>query len=353
MWSKEEILNSDLHLLDKQVRLNLMGYEGEAWNVSQELWAKFPNDPRVAFNRGWHLLKRDKFKEGFDMLYQGRNIQVFGSPPVNSTMPIWDGKEDLDGKFVLFNGEGGLGDEIINARFVSNLAALGAKVTLTSSMALAPVLSRIKGVQSVVLRSACDSVFHDYWIPAMSAPGILNLSYSNLPNKPYITANPNFIKKWSSRMFKGGPKIGIRWKGNPKFEHEQHRVFPPKYLFDLEKIKGLNIFSLQRDTGVEDLPQDTKIQDLSEDLKHFEDTAAVIHHLDLVITSCTSVAHLASAMGKETWVIVPALSYYIWSHPGDVSRWYMNTKLLRQKEYGDWTFLNNLTEMVKEKFGRE
>jgi ADP-heptose:LPS heptosyltransferase len=131
--------------------------------------------------------------------------------------------------------------------------------------------------------------------------------------------------------------VGIRWSGNPKFEHQQFRIFPPEMLIDLHKDNDhIQFYSLQRDNDLRELP--SEIQDLNHILISWEDTAAAIENLDLIITSCTSIAHLASAMGKPTWVIVPILPYHIWAHGDRHSPWYSEqTVVYRQNKFGQWT----------------
>ena len=163
----------------------------------------------------------------------------------------------------------------------------------------------------------------------MSGPHLCNATYENLSGKPYLKTSPT--KLFGS---KGGLKVGIRWAGNPQFEHEQHRKFDPTPLIEMHNIPGVMFYSLQRDENIiEDLP----FGDLRNLLTDWESTASVMAGLDLVITSCTSIAHCAAALGVETWVIVPVLPYYTWAVPGNKSAWYDSVTLYRQEAYGDWS----------------
>ncbi|MDO9103375.1 MAG: hypothetical protein Q7U57_00290 [Methylovulum sp.] len=123
-------------------------------------------------------------------------------------------------------------------------------------------------------------------------------------------------------------RVGIRWAGNPQFEHEQHRAFNPAPLFALH---GVDLVSLQRDSDVA-IPNHIEQPDLSS----WEATRQIIESLDMVITSCTSVAHMAAAMGKPAWVIVPVLPYYLWALPGELSPLYESVRLFRQTKKGTW-----------------
>ena len=120
----------------------------------------------------------------------------------------------------------------------------------------------------------------------------------------------------------------FKWSGNPQFEHEQHRLFPKEMMLDLAKDKRLKAWSLQKEFDDSGLPR--------LGMADFAQTASELSKIDLVITSCSSTAHLSGALGKETWVIVPTLPYYTWALPGDTSPWYDSVKLFRQTEYGSW-----------------
>jgi hypothetical protein len=276
------------------------------------------DDNRAKFNKGWYELAKGNLNYGMQLIACGRNENVFGNPPP-SGMPMWNG-QDLTGKTVLLNLEGGLGDQICNARFATNLAVLGARVVLGGAAELATTLMQIDGVVAYAESSCAGGVYHDYWVQAMSAALLLGLEYDDLSGKPYLPC--------ADRVCGDVLRVGIRWAGNPQFEHEQHRSFNPQPLFDLQ---GVELVSLQKDSDVV-IPDHIEQPDLS----NWEDTRAVIESLDLVITSCTSVAHMAAAMGKPTWIIVPILPYYLWALPGDLSPWYDSVRLFRQTKPGYW-----------------
>ncbi|KJV05561.1 hypothetical protein [Methylocucumis oryzae] len=235
---------------------------------------------------------------------------------------MWSG-QDLTGKTVLLNLEGGLGDQICNARFATNLAGLGAKVILSGDASLASTLMQIDGVTAYAESTCAGGVYHDYYVPSMSAALLLGLEYSDLSGKPYL---PCAERKRGEVL-----RVGLRWSGNPQFEHEQHRRFDPELMFSLTRIHGVEFVSLQRDS-------DVVIPDIIEqlDLSTWDATRQVIESCDLVISSCTSVAHMSAAMGKATWVIVPILPYYLWALPGELSPWYDLVRLFRQTKKGCW-----------------
>ena len=307
---------SSLHPLDVALKLAI---EGEA-NWSERILRDQPqDDPRVAFNLGWHELRHGNLYKGMDLMSAGRILSVFGSPPLRTEAPIFRGPNPT----ILLRSEGGLGDHIANARFATNLAQYG-KVVLSTHPSLINLLNTIDGVSEVVADDIEELPAHDYWVPAMSAPYILQMEYQNLSGSPYLKAKP---KKLNGKF-----KVGLRWSGNPQFEHEQHRKFDPQLMLDLAKIPGVTFYSLQRDEDLLDVP----FTDLRHEMKTWEDTASILAGLDLVITSDTSIAHCAAALGIETWNIIPILPYYLYALPTNTTPWYDTMKLYRQETYGKW-----------------
>ena len=305
------------HPLDIALELAIHGNPDASENILRQ---QPTSDLRAQFNLGWHELRKGNFQKGFDKLNAGRWLNVFGSPPLKTSAPIWRGPERPT---VLLRSEGGLGDHIINARFATNISQY-ANVILTTNKSLVTLLSTINGVGKCISEDS-KLPSHDYWVPAMSAPYVLGLDYSTLSGAPYLKATP--------KKLNGQFKVGLRWSGNPKFEHEQHRRFDRNLMLDLADIKGATFYSLQRDDDLVDVP----FIDMRYKMKTWSDTASIIAGLDLVITSDTSVAHCAAALGVETWVLVPILPYYIYALSGSKTPWYDTMTLYRQEIYGDWS----------------
>lgn len=271
------------------------------------------------FNLGWHRLREGKFKEGFEGLNYGRWLQVFGNPvPVKDT-PIPRLKtDDLLDKKLLFNSEGGLGDEIANVRFAKDFSDMGADVTITASSENDSLFERLG--MKVIERKSFHEEEYDFWVPAMSAPYVLGYDYNTLSGKAYLP--------YQKRTVNSPLKIGLKWAGNPDFEHEQHRVFPKELMLNLAHDNRFHFYSFQKEFDESGLSRPN--------MSSMADTAYSLAKMDLLITSCSSTAHLGGAMGIPTWVIVPIMPYYIWALPGDTSPWYDSVKLFRQTEYGSW-----------------
>lgn len=354
-----------MHEIDMMLKLQLEGHHEEARKLSDKLEAIGSDkilDPRGqntqdiwfrhCFNRGWFILQEGDYQKGCQLLEYGRFLSVYGSPPLRTDAPIYNpSTHDIKGKSLIISLEGGYGDEIIHARFAASFKKNGAaKVYLAAAPELVGVFSRIPGVDGVILRNQVHTVQHDYWIPGFSAGWLAGHTFENFPGETYMSPKQDSVDVWSKiiKSDSGKKKIGIRWAGNPKFEHQQFRRFSETFLTNLTKYDELEIYSFQRDHNTVQLPPE--ITDLQHLLLSWEDTMAAIANVDLMITSCTSIAHLSAAMGKETWVLVPILPYHTWtkgSPDNDSSPYYSTAKLFRQVEYKKWnkTFQRMYSEL--------
>lgn len=359
-----------MHDIDLMLELQLEGKHDEARKISDKL-EKLGRDKildtkgnntediwfRHCFNRGWFILNDGDYQKGCQLLEHGRYLNVYGSPPLKTNAPIYNPeKDDIKDKSIIVSLEGGYGDEIIHARFATSFKKLGAKhVYIAAAPELVSVFSRIEGVDKVILRNESHTVEHDYWVPGFSSGWVAGHTFDDFPNKPYLTARTDSIELWKSFINSDKIKVGIRWAGNPKFEHQQFRRFPENFITNLSKYKELQLYSLQRDHNTLELPEG--VVDLQHFLLSWEDTLAAIANLDLVITSCTSIAHAAAALGKETWVIVPILPYHTWVHKSPTSNtspYYESVRLFRQQESKKWnkTF-QELYSALEDKFKLE
>jgi len=324
-----------IHPLDLALQAAINGRP----DISEDILRSQPeqDDARVVFNLGWHEMRHGNLQKGLQMMDAGRFINVFGLPRIPGE--IWR-DQDLTNKTLLFRCENGLGDQIMNFRFAKDFQDKGARVVISCHPALMALFARHGYV--CIDNGATPYIHYDYWVPSMSAAHILGYDTDTFPSQPYLDAAPAQLYSKPNTL-----KVGIRWAGNPQFEHEQHRRFDPQPLIDLHELPGVTLYSLQRDDNLIDgLP----FADLRDQMKTFDDTASIIQGLDLVITSCTSIAHLSAALGKETWVIVPVLPYYAWAVPGEKSVWYETVKLFRQETYGNWDApLNEVRQTLENK----
>lgn len=321
-WLGEKAANKPIHDLDMQLAAGLMGNFKEGLRLANKIEQEEPWNNRAAFNRGWYKMYEGKLLEGEKLLFRGRLEKVFGNEPPKSPMPMWDGKSKGT---VLLNLEGGLGDQIHGVRYARDIAKVAGEVIVACSGSLATMFRGVEGVVAVCQTDAAYGIVHDFWAPSMSTIQLLEYEYKDISGKPYI--NKPLVEPHK------GLRIGLRWQGNPQFEHEQHRIFPPTKLFDVLDDVDAEFISLQRDEGSQYKPYWVKEVPLG----HWEETRLALASCDLIITSCTSVAHLAGSMGIPTWIVVPVLPYYLWAPPGNTTVWYDSVKLYRQEVFGDWS----------------
>ena len=346
----EQIALERIRSGDSNIILDLqLLYAAQGKNDLVEQWDAIadqclPFSPRRAFNKAYHFMRNGNLSSAMECLYISRQERLFGSPAPKILSNLWNGEISLKDKRVILFCEGGLGDEIINVRFAKNLKELGAKTIIVCNQSLVNLFSTLENANCVISNTAINSVYADYWIPAMSAPKFLNISYGKLDNTPYI--KPIINKAWDFIVPKTEFNVGIRWAGNPKFEHEQFRKFPVELILNLSNIPGVKLYSLQKDADMVSLP--VEITDLAPLLYTWEDTANAIFKMDLIITSCTSVAHLSASMGQKTWIIVPIMPYYLWAR--NETDWYNSVKLYRQTKFGEW---NDVFEKVKNDLEKE
>jgi hypothetical protein len=366
-----------MHKIDEALGLALEGNHKKAWEICEQLERLGPNGipdtkgnlgngemwMRHSFNRGWHLLQKGDFQGGMRILENGRYLNTYGSPPLRTNKQIWNfEKDDPVGKNLIIALEGGFGDEIIYARFVSEYKKLGfSKVYLAAAPELVTIFSRIEGCDGVILRNEAHTVEHDYWIPGFSSGWLVGTTYHTLSGKQYLTANKESVDIWKQFLKTDKKyKVGLRWAGNPKFEHQQFRTFPTEFLFQLEKaFPEIQFYSFQRDHNTEVVPNG--IYDLQHLLLGWEDTAAAISEMDLMISSCTSIAHMSAALGKDTYALIPVLPYHVWAYgcgdePGEkgssTSPWYDSVTLFRQLYKNKWNEpFQDLYNALEIKFG--
>jgi hypothetical protein len=265
----------------------------------------------------------------------------------NYGLPKWNGVAS-PGKNLLIIAEAGIGDELINIRFVKKLEKLGLNViwlTLQNRQDLAEIYN-LNGIKafSDIRQVPKEFLENCNYTPSMHLPIHLNVKYKDLWTGVYVNNLPTRLDdKWDELLNSSKLKIGVRWQGNPEYDQDLHRSIPLKEILN-HIPTGNEMYSIQRDTGLEQLTSD--LIDLSTELKTLVDLFVCISKLDLVITSCTSIAHIASAMGKHVCVVVPISCYYVWCNPDNKNTWYgETTKIFYQQKPRSWK--EPLEEMQK------
>lgn len=307
--------------LDLQLSASTIGNFEEGWRLALKIEKEQPLNHRAAFNRGWYLLRQGKIQEGYRLLDRGRLVQVFGDSVANTKQPLWDG---ISKGTLLIQLEGGLGDQIHQVRYAKELHERGNKVVVSCSGSLVPFMNSLPYVATAIQHNAEYGTYHDAWLRGMSAIVPLGFELKDISGAPYID-KPVVPKS-------GKFSVGLRWEGNRQFEDVHHKLFPHQLFFDAVQNDSVEFISLQRDGGAEHRPSWVK----EVPLNNWHETQQAIASCDLVISSCTSVSHLAGAMGVPTWVIIPVMPYFLYALDGETTPYYNSMRLFRQKTYGDW-----------------
>lgn len=317
--------------------LNTQGSYEESLQCCELVLAESPNCSEARYNRAVHLLRKGDFRDGFDD-YEARFEALKDIDRRSYSQPIWDGSP-LGGRTILVCCEQGLGDAIMFVRFIPLLIRQGGRVVLEAQEPLVPLFASLPGVEKVVSRRSNPPVT-DCYIHLLSLPHMFHTTLESLPCQiQYLAAPEQLIAEWQERIGTANKdyRIGLVWacKGRPL----PNRTCPPEHLAPLLSLPSIRFFSLQ--VGEKDrfpLPEKfaRSVIDVADDFRDFADTAACIMSLDLVITVDAAVAHLAGALGKPVWVMLPLLSDWRWQLDRSDSPWYPGMRLFRQPMEGDW-----------------
>lgn len=298
-----------------------------------------PNDFESQFNEGFcRLLMRD-FKEGLRQYEYRWEVKNLGLVKPDLPCPEWTGEQSLQGKTLLVYEEQGLGDIMQFCRYTQKIVDLGGRVIITAPKSLQGILQSMPSISKVFLAGEVISGF-DYACPLLSLPYLLGEEFATIyaPSK-YLSSDPTIVDIWKNKIAHlKSPKIGVVWSGNPAYGNDQKRSIALEK-FSKICVAGAQYISLQKECRDEDklvLTDHPNIHFMGDDINDFSDTAAIIELMDLVITVDTSVAHLAGALGKQVWILIPFNSDWRWFIDGDVTPWYPSARLFRQDILGNW-----------------
>lgn len=311
-----------------------------------------PGDAQAHWNEGLARLALGDYKGGWPKYeWRWRNPRLgVTEPPLD--VPTWTGEEDLDGKSILLFQEQGYGDAIQFIRFAALIAAKGGEATVACHETLLRLFATAPGVVQTTAGPLAKSDA-DFQMSLMSLPLALGVTLRTLPgvSAPYLSAEPAEAETWQRRFaeLEGKRKVGLVWSGNPQFSAAAQKRCPVDALQGLLSVPDIAWISLQKDSDEKDLAQ---LQDAApellacgDELTDFAATAAAITALDLVITVDTAVAHLAGALGKPVWILLPFAADWRWLVERTDSPWYPQARLFRQQASGDWA---ELTKRVRD-----
>ena len=253
--------------------------------------------------------------------------------------------EPLEGKIVFVYTEQGFGDTIQFVRYLPVIKKLGGKVIFEVRQPLLRLIETFKGYDRLVTYGQNEDVSamnrFDYHVPLLSLPGLFNTTLENIPSaSPYLSVDKKILRMWQTRIASNELiKVGIVWAGSSTHKKDHMRSIRLSDFRALTDIKGVKLFSLQKEkhakwTDID--PGEVVDIDLGVDILDFADTAAIIENLDLVISVDTSVAHLAGALGKEVWTLLPFSPDWRWMLNRSDSPWYPTMRLFRQPSVCDW-----------------
>lgn len=298
-----------------------------------------PEAAEAHFFKSLILLLRGQFRIGWD------EYRWFWKTPNGAArlrtfaQPTWTGHESVDGCRVLVHSEQGLGDMIQFCRYARLLADRGAYVILEAPSSLMEVLHGLEGVSEWVRKGDPLPQF-DYQCLLLSLPGIFETDLDSIPTSgAYLTCERSKLAQWQQRLGPvRQPRVGLVWSGSKEHMNDAHRSLPLGTLLSQLPL-GFDYVSLQkelRNSDLEALESRSDVRHFGDAIVDFADTAALCELVDVVVSVDTSVAHLAAAMGRPTWVLLAAVPDWRWLQAREDSPWYASVRLFRQPVPGDW-----------------
>ncbi len=327
-----------LHNLGKL--LSEQGRRDEAADSLERALSIDPGHARTRLSLGTLHLLKGEFSEGWP-LYESRwEAEDFTSPRRSFSQPTWDGAS-LEGRTLLIHAEQGFGDSVQFVRYATLAAECGGPVIVECPAPLRAVFSTVNGISRVVT-SGTRLPHFDVQIPMMSLPQVFGTHLETIPRDvPYIAADAVRCDFWREWLCEKGPsrKVGLAWAGRPTHNGDRMRSMHLRQLLPLMEVAGVEFVSLQFDRGLEqiaELPAGRRVHDPRGNIADFAGTTALISQLDLVIAVDTAVAHLAGALGKPVWVLLPFAPDWRWMLGREDSPWYPTMRLFRQERIGEW-----------------
>lgn len=326
------------HLLSNLASvLQLQGEYKQALELLQKAVMLEPTNAELHWNLGIVLLTTGDFKQGWQE-YEWRNrIRNSDVSKRKFKSPKWDGQPLENNKVLFLYSEQGCGDAIQFIRYVNLIEKKGGRIIVQCQPSLKRLFQSIKIIDQVITNKDKIPAF-DFHVPIISLPNIFDTSIDTIPaNIPYFDVDqfsrieiPDTEKKLN---------VGIVWAGNPIQQVDCWRSMKVEDIEPLFTVEGVQFFSLQvgeRANEIKASSFNKNIIDLSDQLIDYAATASVIAELDLVISVCTSVAHLAGAIGKPVWIPLAKAADFRWLTDTDRSPWYPDARLFRQIKMGDW-----------------
>ena len=312
-----------------------------------------PDFPQARFVEAVARLSMGDFAAGWRAYESRWRIGWLASQRRSFTAPLWLGEEPLDGKTIFLHAEQGLGDTLQFARYVPTLAALGANVVLEVQPELVRLLSGLRGLTKIIARKETPPP-HDFHCPLLSLPLAFETTLETIPTHvPYVAATEADMAIWRTRLPQRNSRVGLVWSGVRSHDNDLNRSMRLETLAPLLDLPEVSFIGLQHDVRTEDMTFLQSRRDIAPVGQHFADfadTAAVVAQLDAVIAVDTAVAHLAGAMGKPLFLLLPFAADFRWLRERTDSPWYPSARLFRQPQFGDWDGVMNVLRQELAKF---
>ena len=355
LLAQEDRFDEAVRLLQKSVEINStnadaynnLGLNLKALGKIDEAISQFRKaieiDPDLAhghLNLALALLLIGEYAEGWREYDWRFEVGAYRADYRYRNRKMWDGKSFKD-RCLLVHDDQGLGDAIQFVRYLPLVKKLGGTVILEIRREILPLLAEFAGIDTLLERPSdgLSDVQFDYYIPLLSIPGRLGTRSDSIPeNIPYLFGDADKCAVWKEKTKSPGIKIGINWAGNKSHVNDRNRSCSLDHFNWLQDISSISLFSLQIPVSPAEETQLNKLGALNfgPQFNDFSDTAAVIENLDLVISVDTAVAHMAGAMGKPIWILLPFDPDWRWMLTGSQSPWYPTARLFRQSQPGDW-----------------
>jgi hypothetical protein len=284
-----------------------------------------------------------EYEEGWQ-LYESRWRSTKKNDVRDFKQPLWLGEESLESKTILIHAEQGFGDVIQFSRYISYLESAHTKIIFEVQTSLVGLMKSVPCKNLHVIARGDEIPAFDYHCPIMSLPLAFKTTMDSIPSEvPYLFSSVNKFKEihLANRI-----KVGVAWSGSKTLFHAHHRSIA---LESFSKIfnEKVDFHVLQKEVDREDLHRLKNIDNVylhQTEIQNFGDTAALIDQMDLVISIDTSVAHLAGALAKKTFLLLPFIPDFRWFNKGEASPWYPTIQLFRQSESLDWKEVINKVE---------
>jgi tetratricopeptide (TPR) repeat protein len=316
------------------------GRPNEAIPYYQKSLQLNPGYATAHWNMSLALLLTGNFKEGWKEYEWRWETEYLISSRRNFHQPLWDGS-DIKDRTILLHAEQGIGDTIQFIRYAPLVNQFGARIIFECYKELTSLLQGVNGIERVVIHGEELPEF-DVHCPLLSLPLVFNTTIETIPAKvPYLNSDPLLTGKWKDRIQYDNSrcKVGIAWAGNPGFKQNRYRNCPLENFLPLAQLHSVTLYSLQKGEEAKqtkNLPEEMKLIDFTDEFIDFSYTAAFIDSLDLVISVDTAVAHLAGALGKPVWTLLPFSPEWRWLLNREDTPWYPTMRLFRQSSLGDW-----------------